>query len=99
MIAIRRHLPTLLPAGVIVGVVALVLWQSAEARQVAMDAAGLLFTFFSTPFILETSLCLIGLMLVLVINQRRLDKDKDEWVEMEVADKPKVAVSSKDEGL
>ncbi|MDB6139188.1 MAG: hypothetical protein JWO94_2260 [Verrucomicrobiaceae bacterium] len=89
MTALRRHLPTLLPASIIVGAVALVLWKSTEARQVAGEALGLLFTFFTTPFILETSLALIGLMTVLVINQRRRDREQDEWVEMEVPTKPK----------
>ena len=95
MTAIRRHLPSLLPASLIVGAFATILWQSAEARQVASEALGLIFTFFSTPFVLETSLCFIGIMLVLLINQRRLDKDQDEWVNMEVPAKPKDAADDK----
>ncbi|MDB6076173.1 MAG: hypothetical protein JWO89_3813, partial [Verrucomicrobiaceae bacterium] len=55
------------------------------------DAMGLVFTFFTTPFILEPTIAIIGLMTVLVINQRRMDRDKDEWVEMEVPVKPKAA--------
>lgn len=95
---IRRHFfSTLLPASLIVGVIAVLLWQSAEARQVADDAVGLVFTFFTTPFILEPTIAIIGLMTVLVINQRRIDRDKDEWVEMEVADKPKAVAGGKDE--
>ncbi len=95
MTAIRRHFSTLLPASLIVAAFATILWQSAEARQAASEALGLVFTFFSTPFILETSLCVVGLMLVLAINQRRLDKDQDEWVEMEVPAKPAVAAEDK----
>ena len=82
--ALRRHLPTLLPAAVIVGTFAAALCYSAEARQVAVEAMGLVFTFFTTPFVLETTVGLVGLGIVLTINHRRLERENDEWVEMEV---------------
>lgn len=87
--ALRRHLFTLLPAGVILGTFAASLYFSAEARQVALEALGLVFTFFTTPFILETTVALISLSVVLMINNHRLEKEKDEWVEMEVPVTPK----------
>lgn len=82
--ALRRHLPTLLPATVIVGAFVAALWFSAEARQIAADAMGLVFTFFTTPFVLETTVGFVGLGVVLTLNHRRLERDNDEWVEMEV---------------
>lgn len=82
--ALRRHLPTLLPAAVIVGAFVAALWCSTEARQVAAEAMGLVFTFFTTPFVLETTVGLVGLGIVLTLNHRRLEKENDEWVEMEV---------------
>ncbi|MDB6116740.1 MAG: hypothetical protein JWO08_521 [Verrucomicrobiaceae bacterium] len=87
----RRFFSSLLPASIILGAISVLLWCSQEARQVADDAVGLVFTFFTTPFILEPTIAIIGLMTVLVINQRRMDRDKDEWVEMEVPAKPKAA--------
>ena len=91
---IRRHLSTWSPAALIVGVVAVVLWQSADARQVANEAVTLVFTFFTTPFILEPTVAIVGLMTVLVINQRRQDREQDEWVEMEVPAKPAPAAEA-----
>ena len=88
MSTFRRLLPTLLPVALILVASIVLLCLSSEARDVGAEAAGLVFTFFSTPFILETSVAVIGLILVLVVNQRRLEKDKDEWVEMEVPARP-----------
>jgi len=41
----------------------------------------------ATPFILETSFALFGLVVVLVFNEYRRLKDGPEWVELEVPDK------------
>jgi hypothetical protein len=62
---------------------------SAEAREVAGEAVRSLLTFFFTPFVLETTVALIGLITVMTYNQWRLHKDGDGWVEMEVPTKPK----------
>ncbi len=88
MNAFRRHLPTLLLAAVIVGAFIFMLSRNEEARGLAFEAAGLVFTFFTTPFVLETTVALCGLILVLHVNQRRLEKEQDEWVEMEVPVRP-----------
>ena len=87
-ITMRRHLSTLIPAALIIGVAAALVCVSAEARQVAFEAVTLIFTFFTTPFILETTGIVVGLMVVLAINHRRLERETDEWVEMEVPVKP-----------
>ena len=88
MTAFRRHLPTLLPAALIIGTFVFMIWRSEEARGVAVEAVELVFTFFTTPFILETTVAIGGLILVLYVNQRRLEKEQDEWVEMEVPARP-----------
>lgn len=67
------------------------LWSSAEAREVALESAFLMFTVLTTPFVLETSVALLGLVAVITYNQWRLSREGDEWVEMEVptAEEPK----------
>ena len=60
------------------------LWSSAEAREIAVESAFLLFTVLTTPFVLETSVALLGLVAVITYNQWRLSREGDEWVEMEV---------------
>ena len=87
-VLMRRHLSSVILAAFILGVAGVGLASSAEARQVAWEAITLVFTFFTTPFILETTGAIVGVAIVLMINQRRLEKDRDEWVEMEVPVKP-----------
>lgn len=60
--------------------------RSAEAREVTGEAFWALFGFFTTPFVLETSVAVVGLITVLTYNQWRQEKDGAEWVEMEVPD-------------
>jgi hypothetical protein len=60
------------------------LGSSSEAREIAVESAFLLFTVLTTPFVLETSVALFGLIAVLTYNQWRLSREGDEWVEMEV---------------
>ena len=60
------------------------LLSSAEAREIAVESAFLLFTVVTTPFVLETSVALCGLVAVITYNQWRLSRESDEWVEMEV---------------
>lgn len=54
------------------------------AREIVAQGLAYLFTFFSTPFVLETSTAFIGLCVVMFINNRRLEREGDGWVEMEV---------------
>lgn len=55
-----------------------------SAREVILQGVGYLFTFFSTPFVLEATVAFIGLCLVFIINSRRIEKEGDGWVVMEV---------------
>lgn len=57
---------------------------SEEAREVIGEGVGYLLGFFSTPFILEASAALAGLGIVMIINNLRLAREGDGWVEMEV---------------
>jgi len=59
----------------------LLMRSSPEAAEVITGAFGLLASIFTSPFILEASLGLIGLVIVLTYNQYRRERDeKDEWV-------------------
>ncbi len=44
----------------------------------------------ASPFILETSVALVGLTIVLVFNEYRRLKDGPDWVEMEVKTEDKM---------
>lgn len=59
------------------------------AREVVLQAVGYLFAFITTPFILEATLFIGGLGLVMIINGLRMERDGDDWVEMEVKDEEK----------
>lgn len=69
------------------GVIVTALIKSEDAREVAGEAVWNLFRFFTTPFILELSVAIMGLLAVTTYNQWRRSKDGPEWVEMEVPDK------------
>ncbi len=53
-------------------------------REVVVQGLAYLFAFMSTPFVLETTTALVGLAVVIVINNRRLEREGDGWVEMEI---------------
>jgi hypothetical protein len=59
------------------------------APEVVLQAVGYLFAFITTPFILEATLFIGGLGLVMIINGLRMERDGDDWVEMEVKDEEK----------
>ncbi|MFN0076387.1 MAG: hypothetical protein ACKVY0_07930 [Prosthecobacter sp.] len=54
------------------------------AREIVMQGLAYLFAFLTTPFVLEASAAFIGLCIVFVINTRRIEREGDGWVEMEV---------------
>ena len=54
------------------------------AREIVMQGLAYLFAFLTTPFVLEASAAFIGLCIVFVINNRRIEREGDGWVEMEV---------------
>ena len=79
----RSWLPTVIVSlGVLVGVIVL-LRTNETAREVAGQSALSVFQILTTPFILETSLALLGLCLVIAINHYRQQNDGDEWVYLE----------------
>ena len=77
-----KHLASIIWTVLVVAAVATVLYLSPETREVARDAAAVLFAIFTTPFILETTLFVVLLVTVLTYNQWRLNKDGEEWVYM-----------------
>ncbi len=63
-----------------IGAVGLLLALNPTAREVAKDTAVIIFSIVTTPFILEFTIALSGLLLLLFINQWRLNKEGDGWV-------------------
>lgn len=60
-------------------------WQSsAEAKEILAKSFFTIAGTLASPFILETSIAIFGLIAVLTFNQWRRDKDGPDWVEMEV---------------
>ena len=56
------------------------------AREVIGGAALTTFQVVTSPFILESTLVLIGICVVLGLSQRRQDQDaKDEWVYLDTS--------------
>lgn len=77
-----RHLwPWLWTLLSVAGFTALLIY-SPSAREITRDAVAMLFSIFATPFILETTVAIIGLVIVLTYNQWRLNKEGDGWVYM-----------------
>jgi hypothetical protein len=69
----------------IVGVT--VVWQVSEiGRELLAKSFMTIAGYLATPFILETSAALFGLVVVLVYNEWRRGKDGPDWVEMEITD-------------
>jgi hypothetical protein len=81
-------------AFVIAAVVAAVVNET--AREIAVQGLAYLFAFITTPFVLEASAAFIGLCVVFAINGRRIAKEGDGWVVMEVK-KPDELTSVPDE--
>ena len=65
-------------------VVIIAAFKNETVREVVVQGLAYLFAFMSTPFVLETSTALIGLAVVIAINNRRLEREGDGWVEMEI---------------
>lgn len=77
-----RHLwPWLWTLLSVAGFTALLIY-SPSAREITRDAVAMLFSIFATPFILEATVAIIGLVIVLTYNQWRLNKEGDGWVYM-----------------
>jgi hypothetical protein len=85
---IRRHLGSLIWIVIVMTTIGVVLKNNATAREIAGEGFAILFGFFTTPFILESSTAVVGLLILLQWNQWQRRKDGDEWVEMEVPVRP-----------
>lgn len=59
------------------------LYSSATAREVAAESARTIFQIVTSPFVLEATLAILGLCIVIAINQRRIQKEGDGWVYLE----------------
>lgn len=62
--------------------------QNQTAREVVRDAFAGLFGFFTTPFILEASVAIGGLIAVVTYNQWRILQEGDGWVTLPDPDPP-----------
>jgi len=64
----------------LIAAVAILCKVSETAREVLAKAVMLVVGAMATPFILETTVAIIGLVIVIAVNQRRLQKEGDGWV-------------------
>lgn len=55
-----------------------------DIGEVARQGVAYLFTFLTTPFVLEATTALVGIFVVFAINHRRIAREGDGWVLMEV---------------
>lgn len=79
-------LETLLWSVAIIAGVAIAAYVNETAREIVLQGLAYFFTFFSTPFVLEASTAFVGFCIVMIINNRRLEREGDGWVEMEIKD-------------
>jgi lipopolysaccharide export LptBFGC system permease protein LptF len=80
----KRFIGPIVIGFIFLGAVISVLSVSEEAREVAGEGFWNVFRFFTTPFILELSVAVMGLLSVMTYNQWKRSKEGPEWVEMEV---------------
>lgn len=59
---------------------------SPTAAEVLRDALAYIIAFFGTPFILEASVAVLGIVIVMTVNHYRLHKEGDGWVYLAVPD-------------
>ncbi|WP_395741523.1 hypothetical protein [Prosthecobacter sp.] len=77
-------LETLLWSVAILTGVGVAAYVNETAREIVAQGLAYFFTFFSTPFVLESSTAFVGLCIVMFINNRRIEREGDGWVEMEI---------------
>ena len=87
----------IITAGLIGAVIAFVaLYQ--PAKELAWQAFRVFFSLVSTPFILEFSVGLLGVVFLVYYNgKRRAKEQKDEWVLMEVDEEEEVSKETSEE--
>ena len=77
----------------------LLLRNSPDAREVAGQGFKTIFGVLTTPFILETTMAIVGLLIVLQWNQHKRKKETiDEWIEMEVPTRPQSKADKSEKG-
>ena len=76
----RWWLTPLLSVIVLIGAATSICVASETAREVLTKAVMFIIGTVSTPFILETTVALVGLCAVITFNQWRLHKEGDGWV-------------------
>ena len=83
----KRLLQALL---IVIGIIGITLAvrQNPTAREVVRDAFAGLFGFFTTPFILEASVAIGGLIAVVTYNQWRINREGDGWVTLSDPEPP-----------
>jgi hypothetical protein len=86
----RWIVPVVWSVGALVAVMVL-LKVSPTAREVVGESALTIFQIVTAPFILETTLALLGLFIVMAINHYRQLKDGDEWVYLQKQEPPPAA--------
>lgn len=77
-------LESLLWSAAIIAGVAVAAYMNETAREIVTQGLAYFFTFFSTPFVLEASTAFVGFCIVMIINARRIEREGDGWVEMEI---------------
>jgi hypothetical protein len=83
---VRALLKAAVWMGLVVALLVIVARSSETAGEVLVGGFANLFGFVTTPFILETSVAFVGIIVVMSYNQWRAQRDGDDWVTMEVAD-------------
>jgi hypothetical protein len=83
----KRLLQALL---IVIGIIGITIAvrQNPTAREVVRDAFAGLFGFFTTPFILEASIAIGGLIAVVTYNQWRINREGDGWVTLSDSEPP-----------
>lgn len=57
---------------------------------------GMMLGILTTPFFMEASFAILGLVIVITLNHWRISRDGDEFVELEITSEPTADVSSPD---
>ncbi|OYW77916.1 MAG: hypothetical protein B7Z37_01735 [Verrucomicrobia bacterium 12-59-8] len=79
-------LESLLWSVAIITAVAVAAYLNETVREILAQGLAYLFVFLATPFVLETTTAFFGLCIVIAINNRRLEREGDGWVVMEIKD-------------
>lgn len=80
----REWLEPVLWSSLLIGAFVVAACVNEDIGEVARQGLAYLFTFLTTPFVLEATSALIGLFVVFAINHRRIAREGDGWVLMEV---------------